>query len=54
MDTKVFPLCISDDSCPILEVADDYVIIGEEPRNSVVLSLSEFEKLKSLIKEGKI
>ena len=53
MTVKKVSLCISN-TCPYVEVNDDYVIIGEEPENYVILKHKEFEVLRVLFEHKEI
>lgn len=50
-------LCIGDvcvpDKCPEVDVQEDKVVIGEKD-NICVLKKEEFEKMKTLIKNGEL
>ena len=50
---KIITLCREGSCCPVVKLAEDHVEIGEEG-NLCVLTDSEWETLKSKIKNGEI
>ena len=49
---KVIEFCSNCSKCPVVEIHEDKVVIGEEG-NAVSLELGQFEDLKKAIKEDR-